>query len=53
MRGAESDLLTESGARALAAKPGVRLLEIAGAGHAPSLMNDAQIEALQGFLAES
>ncbi len=53
IRGESSDLLTESDARAMAAKPGARLLEIAGAGHAPSLMNDAQIQALQGFLAES
>ncbi|MFL1462414.1 alpha/beta fold hydrolase [Roseococcus sp. DSY-14] len=53
IRGESSDLLTGSDARAMAAKPGARLLEIAGAGHAPSLMNDAQIQALQGFLAES
>lgn len=53
LRGTESDLLTAADARAMAAKPGARLLEIPGAGHAPSLMNDAQIQVLQGFLAES
>lgn len=52
VRGAESDLLTAEDARAMAAKPGTRLLEIPGCGHAPSLMNAAQIEALQGFLAQ-
>ncbi len=51
IRGAESDLLTDADARAMAAKPGARLLEIAGAGHAPSLMSDAQVQAVQGFLA--
>ncbi len=53
VRGAESDLLTAADARAMAAKPGARLLEISGAGHAPSLMNGEQIQVLQGFLAES
>ncbi len=53
LRGAQSDLLTESDARAMAARPGARLVEIGGCGHAPSLMNAEQIQVLQGFLAES
>lgn len=53
LRGASSDLLTAEDARAMAAKPGAVLHEVPGAGHAPSLMDPAQIQVLQGFLAES
>ena len=53
IRGAESDLfLAETAREMVAARPGeVRLAEIAGCGHAPALMDPAQIELLTGFLA--
>jgi pimeloyl-ACP methyl ester carboxylesterase len=50
IRGAESDLLTAATARAMAQRPGVSLLEIAGCGHAPSLMPADQVSAVVDFL---
>ena len=43
VRGAESDLLSAETARAMAQRPGVRTVEIAGCGHAPALMDPLQI----------
>lgn len=51
IRGAESDLLLAETARAMAARPGVELVEIPGCGHAPALMDPAQIDVVAGFLA--
>ena len=50
MRGAESDLLSAETARAMAQRPGVRLAEIPGCGHAPALMDPAQIALVSEFL---
>ena len=50
VRGAESDLLPAETAQAMAQRPGVRLAEIAGCGHAPALMDAAQIGLVTGFL---
>ena len=50
IRGAESDLLPAETARAMAQRPGVRLAEIAGCGHAPALMDAEQIALVAGFL---
>ncbi|WP_203074292.1 alpha/beta fold hydrolase [Falsiroseomonas ponticola] len=52
IRGAESDLLLAETAEAMAAKHGVRLAVIPGAGHAPALMDAAQVALVAGFLAE-
>ena len=50
IRGAESDLLLRETALRMAARPGVRLAEIAGCGHAPALMDAAQIALVTDFL---
>lgn len=50
LRGAESDLLLPETARAMARRPGVRLEEIPGCGHAPALMDADQIGLVSGFL---
>jgi pimeloyl-ACP methyl ester carboxylesterase len=50
LRGAESDLLTASTARAMAGRPGVELREFAGCGHAPSLTAADQVAAIRHFL---
>ncbi|CAH0137793.1 alpha/beta fold hydrolase [Roseomonas sp. CECT 9278] len=50
IRGAESDLLLPGTARMMAEAEHVRLVEIAGAGHAPALMDPAQIALVAGFL---
>lgn len=52
IRGAESDLLPPETAAAMAAEPHVTLAEIAGAGHAPALMDPAQIALVAEFLAQ-
>ena len=39
IRGAESDLLSAETAQAMAPRPGVRMAEIPGCGHAPALMD--------------
>jgi pimeloyl-ACP methyl ester carboxylesterase len=52
IRGAESDLLLRETAAAMAAAPHVELAEIAGAGHAPALMDPAQVGLVADFLAQ-
>ena len=50
-RGAESDLLTRQTAQAMTERgPRPRLVEFAGVGHAPTLVNDDQVEAVCAFL---
>jgi pimeloyl-ACP methyl ester carboxylesterase len=50
IRGAESDLLLPETAAAMAERPHVTLVEVAGAGHAPALMEPAQIALVADFL---
>lgn len=50
IRGAESDLLLRGTAEEMARAPHVRLAEIAGCGHAPALMEPAQIAVVREFL---
>ena len=51
MRGAESDLLTRETAEKMKESENVEdVVEIAGAGHAPSLMADDQIEIIKNWL---
>lgn len=51
VRGAESDLLTRATAqRMVETGPRPRLVEFAGVGHAPMLMDDGQIAVLREFL---
>lgn len=50
IRGAQSDLLLPETLAAMAARPGVRVAEVAGAGHAPALMDRAQMELVADFL---
>ncbi|MBN8442601.1 MAG: alpha/beta hydrolase [Thauera sp.] len=51
LRGAESDLLERATLEQMAARgPRARTLEFAGVGHAPMLMDEAQIEAVRDFL---
>ncbi len=52
IRGAQSDLLTHATAAEMAERPNVRLAEIAGAGHAPALMDPVQIALVREFLAQ-
>ena len=52
VRGARSSILPKSVLRTmLHAKPRTQVLEVANAGHAPSLMDERQIEAIAEFLA--
>lgn len=51
LRGARSDLLLPETAARMAARPGVRVEEIAEAGHAPALMDARQIGLVRDFLA--
>jgi pimeloyl-ACP methyl ester carboxylesterase len=52
-RGAESDLLSAATARAMTERgPRARVVEFAGIGHAPALMADDQISAIESWLAE-
>jgi len=52
-RGAESDLLSADNARSMAERgPRARVVAFAGIGHAPALMADDQIAAIEGWLAE-
>lgn len=54
LRGAESDLLSAATALAMTQRgPRARLHEVAGVGHAPTLVDSAQIEVVQRFLLES
>ena len=50
LRGAESDLLLAETAARMATKPGVRVETIAGCGHAPALMDPAQVRLVVDFL---
>ena len=50
LRGAESDILDAETAAEMAMRPGVRLVVLPGIGHAPALMDPAQIELVAGFL---
>ena len=51
LRGAQPDLLTETtAAEMLARNPRAHLLEMAGVGHAPTLMDETQIEPVARFL---
>jgi len=51
LRGADSDVLTrETVARMREAKPDLQVVEFAGAGHAPALMDPEQIAAVTRFL---
>ncbi|MBR0683810.1 alpha/beta hydrolase [Roseomonas eburnea] len=52
IRGAESDLLLRETATAMAEAEHVRLAEIPGAGHAPALMDPAQIALVAEFLVQ-
>lgn len=53
LRGAKSDILTaETAAEMVARKPGTRLVEFAGVGHAPMLMDEGQIAAVRQWLTE-
>ena len=52
LRGAESDLLTQDTARAMAERgPRAQCVEFAGVGHAPTLVAADQIAAVRDFLA--
>jgi pimeloyl-ACP methyl ester carboxylesterase len=50
LRGVTSDILPADVAAEMARKPGTSLIEIADAGHAPALMAQDQISAIQDFL---
>jgi pimeloyl-ACP methyl ester carboxylesterase len=51
LRGTDSDILTAETAREmLGRKPGTALAEFAGVGHAPMLMDNAQIAAVREWL---
>lgn len=51
LRGAQSDLLTGATAtEMLARNPRARLIEVPGVGHAPTLLDDTQIDPLAEFL---
>jgi pimeloyl-ACP methyl ester carboxylesterase len=50
LRGAESDLLDETTAAAMAQRPDTQVLTIPGCGHAPALIDPAQIRAVADFL---
>ncbi|KQW44580.1 MULTISPECIES: alpha/beta fold hydrolase [unclassified Roseateles] len=51
IRGAESDLLSAETARAMTQRgPNARLVELAGIGHAPTLIRDEQIAIVRDFL---
>ena len=51
LRGGLSDILTaETAAEMIARKPGARLIEFPGVGHAPMLLNDDQIQPVRAFL---
>ncbi|MDQ1079804.1 alpha/beta fold hydrolase [Pseudoroseomonas cervicalis] len=50
LRGAESPLLTAATAARMAARHGVELVEFEGVGHAPALMDPAQINRVATFL---
>jgi pimeloyl-ACP methyl ester carboxylesterase len=51
LRGALSDILDAETAADMAVRPGVRLVTLPGVGHAPALMDPAQIAVVAEFLA--
>lgn len=53
LRGAESDLLDEATAARMAARPKTLLVNVAGCGHAPALMDGAQTAVIGEFLSHS
>ena len=54
LRGEHSDLLTRETCAQMAQRgPRARIIEIAGVGHAPTLMQDSQIAAVRSYLLES
>jgi pimeloyl-ACP methyl ester carboxylesterase len=54
LRGENSDVLTRETAREMAARgPRPQVIEIAGVGHAPMLMNDTQVAHVRDFLLAS
>ncbi|MGG5808160.1 alpha/beta fold hydrolase [Falsiroseomonas sp. CW058] len=50
LRGADSDVLEAEVAAEMAMRPAVRLVTLPGIGHAPALMDPAQITLVEGFL---
>jgi pimeloyl-ACP methyl ester carboxylesterase len=53
LRGAQSDLLSRATADAMTVRgPRARLHEFDGVGHAPMLIDDAQIDVVAAFLGE-
>ncbi|MBK6983175.1 MAG: alpha/beta hydrolase [Betaproteobacteria bacterium] len=50
IRGAQSDLLTPEILAGMLERPGTESLVVEGAGHAPMLMDDAQVAAVRAFL---
>jgi pimeloyl-ACP methyl ester carboxylesterase len=50
LRGAESDILDAETAQEMALRREVRLVTLPGIGHAPALMDPAQVEAVAAFL---
>jgi pimeloyl-ACP methyl ester carboxylesterase len=51
LRGADSDLLSPATARAMTERgPRSRLVEFAGVGHAPTLVQPDQVNAVREFL---
>jgi pimeloyl-ACP methyl ester carboxylesterase len=50
LRGGESDLLLRCTALGMAARGGVELVEFGGVGHAPALVDPAQIAAVCAWL---
>ncbi|WP_051378514.1 alpha/beta fold hydrolase [Derxia gummosa] len=53
LRGAESDILPETVAREMQRRrPGTRMVEFPGVGHAPALVDAMQIAAVRGFVLE-
>jgi pimeloyl-ACP methyl ester carboxylesterase len=51
IRGERSDLLTRDTARQMSVRgPKAKLVEIAGVGHAPTLIHDDQIQLVRDFL---
>ena len=53
LRGAESDLLDEATAARMASRPKTLLVNVAGCGHAPALMDHAQTAVIAEFLSHS
>jgi pimeloyl-ACP methyl ester carboxylesterase len=51
LRGAESTLLPRATALGMATRPDTRLVEVPGCGHAPSLIQADEIEAIRAWLA--